>query len=96
MSSGVRSDRSSNCGTNTTNTTKVVDKESIQHVPQILSEPVLVEPKAVEPEAIKTKITRPKIKIDIIGKNKVTLKRIVGANNKLRICSHKYVGNKHK
>ena len=81
---------------NTTNTTKVVDKESIQHVPQILSEPVLVEPKAVEPEAIKTKITRPKIKIDIIGKNKVTLKRIVGANNKLRICSHKYVGNKRK
>ena len=81
---------------NTTNTTKVVDKESIQHVPQILNEPVLVEPKAVEPEPIKIKITRPKIKIDIIGKNKVTLKRIVGANNKLRICSHKYVGNKHK
>jgi uncharacterized delta-60 repeat protein len=81
---------------NTTNTTKVVDKESIQHVPQILSEPVLVEPKAVEPESIKTKITRPKIKIDIIGKNKVTLKRIVGANNKLRICSHKYIGNKRK
>ena len=87
--------------TNTTNTTTVVNKEIIQHIPQKINEPVLVEPKvvepkAVEPKAVKPHITKSKIKIDIIGKNKVTLKRIVGANNKLRICSHKYVGNKHK
>jgi uncharacterized delta-60 repeat protein len=91
---------------NATNTTTVVDKELIQHIPQKINEPVLVEPKAVESEAVESKtvesktvkphITKSKIKIDIIGKNKVTLKRIVGANNKLRICSHKYVGNKHK
>ena len=80
--------------TNTTNTKNINDaitKESIQSIPQKISEPI-----AVESKAIKTKITKPKIKIDIIGKSKVTLKKIIGANNKLRICSHKYVSNKHK
>ena len=91
---------------NATKNTKVVDKELIQDIPQKINEPVLVEPKAVESEAVESRaiepkttkphITKSKIKIDIIGKNKVTLKRIVGTNNKLRICSHKYVGNKHK
>ena len=82
--------------TNTKNINDIITNESIQHVPQILREPVLVEPKAVESKAVKPHITKSKIKIDIIGKSKVTLKKIVGANNKLRICSHKYVGNKHK
>lgn len=42
------------------------------------------------------KINKSKIKIDITGKNNVTLKKIMIANNKIRICSHKYVSNKHK
>ena len=42
------------------------------------------------------KINKSKIKIDITGKNNVTLKKIMVANNKVRICSHKYVSNKHK
>ena len=75
--------------TNTNNITDVTTKESIQTIPQKISNPI-----SVENKAIKSKITRPKIKIDIIGKNKVTLKKIIGANNKLRICSHKYVSNK--
>lgn len=93
--------------TNTTNTTNtknindIITNESIQSIPQKISEPIAVESraiesKAIESKAIKTKITKPKIKIDIIGKSKVTLKKIIGANNKLRICSHKYVSNKHK
>ena len=87
--------------TNTKNITDVITNESIQSIPQKISEPIAVESraiesKAVESKAIKTKITKPKIKIDIIGKSKVTLKKIIGANNKLRICSHKYVSNKHK
>ena len=85
--------------TNTTNTKNIIDvitNESIQSIPQKISEPIAVESKAVESKSVKTKITKPKIKIDIIGKSKVTLKKIIGANNKLRICSHKYVSNKHK
>jgi len=85
--------------TNTTNTKNIIDvitNESIQSIPQKISEPIAVESKAIESKSVKTKITKPKIKIDIIGKSKVTLKKIIGANNKLRICSHKYVSNKHK
>ena len=62
--------------TNTKNINDIITNESIQHVPQILREPVLVEPKAVEPKAvepkavepktIKTHITKPKIKIDTL------------------------------
>jgi uncharacterized delta-60 repeat protein len=82
--------------TNTKNITDIITTESIQSIPQKISEPIAVESKAIESKAVKPKITKPKIKIDIIGKSKVTLKKIIGANNKLRICSHKYVSNKHK
>ena len=42
----------------------------------------------------KSNIIKSKIKIDTIGKNKVTLKKIIGTNNKIRIFSYKYTGSK--
>jgi uncharacterized delta-60 repeat protein len=70
--------------TNVASVASVAQKESLKPVPQ----------PPIEYKPSNPIIAKSKIKIDTIGKNKVTLKKIIGTNNKIRIFSYKYTGSK--
>jgi len=69
---------------NVASVANVAQKESLKPIPQ----------PPIEYKPSKPIIAKTKIKIDTIGKNKVTLKKIIGTNNKVRIFSYKYTTNK--
>ena len=69
---------------NVASVASVAEKELLKPIPQ----------PPVEYKPSKPNIIKSKIKIDTIGKNKVTLKKIIGTNNKIRIFSYKYTGSK--